>query len=52
MNKPWAEWMEQRKLWIKEWALYSYWEVAILGLLQIFNIAHDFKTYIAQRINK
>ena len=46
IDKPWATWMERRKGAIKEWANQNYWQVAIAGLLQVYDTVTEFRHYI------
>jgi hypothetical protein len=49
IDKPWATWMEKRKLSVKEWANQNYWQVAIASLLQVYDTVVEFRKYIDQQ---
>jgi hypothetical protein len=46
IDKPWATWMEKRKMAIKEWANHNYWQVSIASLLQVYDVVVEFKRYV------
>lgn len=46
IDKPWATWMERRRMAIKEWANQNYWQVSIAGLLQVYDTVVEFRRYI------
>jgi hypothetical protein len=46
VDKPWADWMEKRKLIGKDWAINNYWQLSIVGLLQIYDLIQEFHSYV------
>ena len=46
IDKPWAVWLEKRKFAGKEWAINNYWQLSIVGLLQIYDLIREFRKYI------
>lgn len=50
IDKPWAQWLEKRKFFIKDWIQLNYWEVSIHNLLETFQVILNFKTHLEKNI--
>ena len=52
IDKPWAQWLEKRKFFIKDWIQLNYWEVSIHNLLETFQVILNFKTHLEKNIQQ
>jgi len=50
IDKPWADWLEKRKMLQKEWATANYWALSIHNLIQVYEVIHEFRKYVAQQV--
>ena len=50
VDKPWANWLEKRKMIIKDWAYSNYWALSIASLLQMRDVLVDFKRYMETHV--
>lgn len=47
-SHTWADLLEQRKEWIRQWAFYNYWRLAVVGLLQVYDVVKHFVHLVEQ----